>query len=104
MLPKPEYFPIRGSETTEIPLVAFPVSTQLDSPKIGQFVFPRWQTPAMPEVSIDEYRQSFCREYDIGRTRQFPIILAESKASSSKLLLNDQFQRAILELDALHGT
>jgi hypothetical protein len=67
MFPKPNDRPISGTQTPEVPLVSFSVCLQLGFPKVGKLVLPRWQSPSVPKIAVNENRDPLLSENDIGR-------------------------------------
>ncbi|HUE73607.1 MAG TPA: hypothetical protein VMP01_22205 [Pirellulaceae bacterium] len=68
MLPHSNHLPSPRSQSAKIPLIAPPVLAQLVAPKFRELVFPSWQTPAVPQIAVDEHGNALVTKDDIWTT------------------------------------
>jgi hypothetical protein len=88
MLPKSNDCPISGAQISEISLVSFSVRSQLQSPELRQFVFPRRQSPSVPKIAVNKDSNLFLAKDDVGCSMQFLVVPLKVQASFCELTLN----------------
>src|SRR5690606_2539025 len=74
----------------------------LQSPGIGQLVFPNREPVAMPKVTVDEHRYLCFGEYDIRATGQVLHVFAEPQAAPVQFRANAYFESRVLSLATGH--
>jgi len=74
VLPDADYFPASRAKSPEVTLVSGAIRSKFVAPKYREFVFPRGQPPAMPEVTVHKNSDAFFGKDDIGRTRKRTIV------------------------------
>lgn len=70
MLPDADDPPSGSSEATEISCVSLPCRLDLGLPGLGHLVAPSRETPAVPEVAIDEHGKALFPKYKVRTARQ----------------------------------
>jgi hypothetical protein len=85
MLPYPEDSPSALPQSTEVPLIAFSVLLYLFLPEGRQLVPPKGKSESMPEVAIDENRNTMAREHNVWFPRQIGDMFSKTVAASMKL-------------------
>jgi len=77
VLPKTNDLPICRTQEAEVSLISLSVRTQFGSPKPRKFMLPRWQSPAVPKVAVDEDGHLLSQEHDIRRPPDALVVAME---------------------------
>lgn len=84
VLPDPHDAPATAPKPREVCAVAGPVSLDLPTPEWRQVEGPQRISEAMPEVAVDEDRDSMLGKHDVWATGQRTVVLNESETEVAK--------------------
>src|SRR5215469_13401901 len=103
VLPKAQYGPSHRAKFADIRLVAASILFNLELPKWADAVPPRWETPAMPKITLNKNCDPVSRKYDIGSAWQCPHMLAKSEAPPVEIAADERFQRGVFVPNSRHA-
>jgi hypothetical protein len=103
VLPDSNDLPALRPEPPKIALVAATIRPKFVSPELRELVFPTWESPAVPEITIDEDGNALAAEYHIGTAWERANVTLELYAMPTQLTLNGSLKRAVPQSDGLHS-
>ena len=79
------------------------IRSQFVSPKLGEFVFPTWKSPSVPEISIHKYGNALTIDNYVGTAGKRADVTHKLHLVPTQFTLNESLKWAVLQFNGLHG-